>query len=230
MKKLLGFLLATAGLAAASELRFISLALNAEVRPAVVSANGVSVALTCSPPAPVAGVASPTGYNFSRGTTSGGPLTVVGSSSTCSFTDLTVNWATTYYYTVSSVNAAPPTGTCTLTSGICQSAQVPNPALAVVIPPNPVPNAPSGLSGTVSSGSVSLHWAAPTEPVAAYRIFRKRAVDPGYTRIAEGVTATTYVDKGLSSGTYDYEVKAVVIENGERVVSEPSNVLKAQVH
>lgn len=47
-----------------------------------------------------------TSYNVKRATTSGGPYTVLASPSSTTFTDTTVTDGTTYYYVVSSVNAA----------------------------------------------------------------------------------------------------------------------------
>jgi hypothetical protein len=49
-------------------------------------------------------------YNVMRGTTSGGPFVQIGTSTTTSYTDSTVQAGTTYYYVVQAVNASGPSG------------------------------------------------------------------------------------------------------------------------
>jgi len=51
-----------------------------------------------------------TSYKVLRGTTSGGPFVQIGTSTTTSYTDSTVQAGTTYYYVVQAVNASGPSG------------------------------------------------------------------------------------------------------------------------
>ncbi len=157
----------------------------------------------------VAGAAE---YRVYRSTTSGGPYTLLGTSTTTGFTDHTVDGGVTYYYVVtarascesafSAEVSATPTGSCTL---------------------------PPVFGGLVSASAsysakcaVDLAWDAATArcggPVT-YAIYRSTA--SGFTpsaanRIAWGVTGTSYTDaSGLLDGvTYHYVVRAVDASNG----------------
>ncbi|PKH40185.1 Glucose/arabinose dehydrogenase, beta-propeller fold [Nocardioides alpinus] len=75
------------------------------------------------------------------------------------------------------------------------------------------PTAPTGLQATGGTDTASLTWNASTDNVATptYEVHRS-GVD-GFspspsTRIATGVTATTYVDSAVSPGTHYYRVLA----------------------
>jgi len=72
------------------------------------------------------------------------------------------------------------------------------------------PPAPSGLNAVAGNGQVSLSWSA-SPGTASYNIYRgTSAGGESATAIATGITATTYVNTGLSNGTtYYYKVKAV---------------------
>jgi hypothetical protein len=64
------------------------------------------------------------------------------------------------------------------------------------------PGAPSGLSGSPTSSSVSLTWNAPSGPVAGYHVYRNG------TRVASPSSAS-YTDSGLAASTaYSYQVSA----------------------
>ncbi|MGI4788599.1 MAG: carbohydrate binding domain-containing protein [Janthinobacterium lividum] len=81
---------------------------------------------------------------------------------------------------------------------------------------NPVkpfaPAAPAGLSAASGFKYATLNWqASSADPIATYSLYRgTEASDPTKTPLATGLTATSYLDKGLSNGvTYYYKVKAV---------------------
>lgn len=69
--------------------------------------------------------------------------------------------------------------------------------------------APSSLSATASSGSISLRWTASTTSGVAYTVYRNMA-GSAPVAIASGITGTSYLDSsGLTSGTtYYYSVVA----------------------
>ena len=83
---------------------------------------------------------------------------------------------------------------------------------------------PAGLTVESGDGQVTLSW-RPSEGATSYTVFR-RAADTGDTvRLATGVTALTYVDKGVTNGTvYRYWVRA---SNGP-VTSAPSTEAAAR--
>jgi fibronectin type 3 domain-containing protein len=71
--------------------------------PVGVTANAVSRSQITIMWQPVSGAS---GYTILRSTTSGGPYTSIGSTTSTSFADLTVNEKTTYYYVVEATDAA----------------------------------------------------------------------------------------------------------------------------
>ncbi|HSP79197.1 MAG TPA: carbohydrate binding domain-containing protein, partial [Myxococcaceae bacterium] len=129
-----------------------------------------------------------TGYDIFRGGT------LVGSSTTTSYTDTGLTANTTYSYTVKARDAA---GNTSVASG----------ALSVTTQP-PDTTAPSIPTGLVSTGktssSVSLSWTAATDNygVAGYNVYRN-GVQVG------SPAGTTFTDTGLAASTsYSYTVKA----------------------
>jgi parallel beta-helix repeat protein len=139
--------------------------------------------------------AGATSYNVLRSTVSGGPYTTVPGGSgivATSFVDKGLTNGTTYYYVVQAVNAV---GTS------------PNSAQVSATPVAP-PAAPTNVVATASSGQVSLTWTG--SPGATSYLVRRSTVSGGpYTAIWGWFPATSYVDKGLTSGTtYYYVVQA----------------------
>lgn len=78
-----------------------------------------------------------------------------------------------------------------------------------VVPDASAPAAPSGLSATPGSNSITLSWAANSEPdLGGYRIIRDGV------QVASVGTVTSYVDSNLTPGsTYSYVVRAVDTSN-----------------
>ena len=64
------------------------------------------------------------------------------------------------------------------------------------------PEAPTNVTATVNNQSVTINWNA-ANPADSYKIYRNNRI------IAQGITATTYTDNNLPSGTYTYEVSTV---------------------
>lgn len=181
-----------------------------------------TVSLTCTPPS---SGTTPTSYNFYRSTVSGTGATgtPIGSSATCAYSDTTVAYSTTYFYVATAVNANPPTGTCPV-GKTCES--VASNQATAVIPANPIPNPPTGLTSTVA---VALNWQPPTETVNAYVVYRRLTTNPNYTTLAT-VSQPNFIDVNVPSGTYYYRVRALVTQNGQQVFSGWSNLTEIKVN
>jgi subtilisin family serine protease len=91
----------------------------------------------------------------------------------------------------------------------------------------PPPEPPSGLSAWASADSVFLSWTAPehippADPLAGYAVYRASGLGPfPDTPLADTrADETTYIDSGLTLGTYRYVVTTLYEDGTE---SEPSN-------
>ena len=159
-------------------------------------------------------------YRVYRSQTAGGPYALVGTVAAPPFVDSTVSGGITYYYVVraricaESVNSAEAFATAT---GSCN------------LPPT-FAGLASATNGAVSTCTNLLSWAAATPACAGtitYSVYRSTASGfaPGVgTRIASGLTGTSFNDDlNLVSGTtYYYVVRAV--ETGGLVVEETNSV------
>lgn len=87
----------------------------------------------------------------------------------------------------------------------------------------PLPPAQPKPSATAGNAQVSLSWPA-VNGAASYEIARAVAAAGPFTQIASGLTATAYLDKGLSNGTTYYYV--VSAKNSAGVTK--SNVVSAR--
>jgi fibronectin type 3 domain-containing protein len=135
-----------------------------------------------------------TSYTVRRATTSGGAYTVIASGiSATSYTDTGLNNGTAYYYVVTPANAS---------DDGANSAEASTAT---------IPAAPTGLTatgGTGGTGQIALTWNASTG-ATSYNVLRATTANGVYTVVATGLTATSYTDTGLSSGTtYYYAVTA----------------------
>jgi hypothetical protein len=71
---------------------------------------------------------------------------------------------------------------------------------------------PSDLAATTNGGAIALRWAASTDSVLGYHVYRASGSDGGFTRLTTSpVTGTTYTDAS-PTGTADYMVRAVKLE------------------
>ena len=141
-------------------------------------------------------------YTISRSTTAGGPYTVIASIvSGTSYTDTGLTAGTTYYYVVNGANTGGDGSVSTQSSGV------------VALPP--MPSVPTGVNAFASSSSaITINWTAAAN---AYTYSVKRSLTSGssYTTLASGLTALTYTDTGLTSGTTYYYVVSSVNTAGE---------------
>lgn len=143
-----------------------------------------------------------TNYTVLRSTSPTGPFTVIaGVVQGTTYTDTGLTAGTTYYYEVDGAN----------TGG---DGAVSSPSNGVVALP-PIPSAPSGLNAIVSSSTVvSLSWTAGAN-ASTYNVKRSLTSGGPYTTIASGVSATTFTDTGLATGTTYYYVVSGVNAAGE---------------
>ncbi len=137
-----------------------------------------------------------TSYTIWRATTSGGPYTQVGTSTSTSFNDSGLTCNTAYYYVVRASN-----GTCA--SG--NSAQAAATTSACVCTP---PAAPTGVTASSSSQTAAtVSWSA-SSGATSYTIWRATTSGGPYTQVGTS-TSTSFNDSGLTCGTtYYYVVQA----------------------
>lgn len=180
----------------------------APVAPAGLNAVAGNGQVTISWTA-VAGAAS---YNVYR-STSAGPLGAkVGSSSTTTYDDATAANGTTYYYTVTGVNA---TGEGPASA---QSAAA-TPTAPIVRPP-----APSGVAAVrdLARASVTLSWSA-VAGASSYNVYRSTTQGTQGARI--GASATPgYADTATVNGTVCFYSITAVNSVGEGPVSAQTSV------
>ena len=141
-----------------------------------------------------------TSYHVKRSTTTGGPYTTASSPTNTSVTDTGLANGTTYYYVVSSVNAAGESG---------NSSQ----ASATPAAPQTAPPTPTGLKAAAGNAQVSLSWNASTG-ATSYHVKRSTTSGGPYTQVAVP-TATSDIDTGLTNGTAYYYVVSAVNPAGE---------------
>jgi xyloglucan-specific exo-beta-1,4-glucanase len=141
-------------------------------------------------------VAGATSYNIYRSTTAGQQGSSVGTSANTSFVDTTAVNGTSYFYQVTAVNAGGEGSASTQSAGVTPTAPVTLPA------------APTGVSAMLSSGQVTVTWAAVTG-ATSYNVYRSTVQGAPGTSV--GSTATTsFVDSTVVNGTtYYYQVTAV---------------------
>jgi len=120
---------------------------------------------------------------------------------------------TLYYYKVAAVNTGG-------TSGMSNEASA--------TPKVPAPPAPTGLTATAGNAQVTLAWTA-SSGAASYNVYRSTvAGNEGTAPIATGVTATAWINTGLTNGTlYYYKVAAVNAGGTSGMSNEASATPKA---
>jgi cellulose 1,4-beta-cellobiosidase len=157
-----------------------------------------------------------TSYTVKRATTSNGPYTAVATGVTAtSFVNTGLTNGTAYYYVVSAVNSA---------GESANSAQ----ASATPVAGTTIPAAPTALAATAGDSQVSLTWTASTG-ATSYTVKRATTSGGPYTAVAPSVTATGYVNTGLTNGTTYYYVVSAVNSAGESVNSAQASATPVAV-
>jgi fibronectin type 3 domain-containing protein len=167
---------------------------------AAAGGNG-SVRLSWSAPASNGGAAV-TGYDVYRGTSAGGEsATPIATNVTgTSFIDTGLTNGTTYYYTVTAINAV---------------GMSPQSSEAPATPRPTVPSAPLSAVAAAGNASVTVSWSVPASDggsaITGYDVYR--GTGPGgesAAPIATNVTGASFTDAGLTNGTtYYYKMAAV---------------------
>lgn len=149
-----------------------------------------------------------TSYSVKRSLVDGGPYTVIAADVTgTSYADTGLTNGVAYYYVVSASNGE---------GESADSASVgATPALVV-------PAAPTGLQAIPSSSQVSLTWNAPVG-ANGYSLKRSPNSNGPYTRIANNLAATSFLDTGLANGTTYYYVVSASNGAGEGADSSVIN-------
>jgi hypothetical protein len=74
---------------------------------------------------------------------------------------------------------------------------------------------PSGLLASPTGSQVALQWTASPETVLGYHVYRSTSTNGPFERRSGGlVTALSFTDSGVATGTYTYMVRAVKLESG----------------
>jgi fibronectin type 3 domain-containing protein len=126
-----------------------------------------------------------TAYTIAR-STNGATFSVLGTSTTTSFTDATVTANATYYYEVQSTAGAAASAYC---------------APIKVIAATPTP-APTGVTATPGVNEIQVSWNAVT---GATSYFLQRSTGSGWTW-SKTLTSPSYLDTGLTAGTWYYYI------------------------
>lgn len=147
-----------------------------------------------------------TSYRIKRSTNSGGPYTLIGSTSADSFTDNGLTNDTTYYYVVSALN---PAGESADTDEV------------TVTPTLLPPDTPAGLEALGGNGIVSLSWNA-SFGATAYRVKRSTSASGPFAELAGSpVGGLVFTDASVTNGiTYHYVVTALGA-GGESAATPP---------
>ena len=131
--------------------------------------------------------AGATSYTVRRSTTSGsGYATVASNVTATNFVNTGLTNGTQYFFVVTATNTAG-------TSGNSNQASA-TPAGVTI------PAAPTNLAATAGNAQASLTWTA-SAGATSYTVRRSTTSGTGYATVASNLTATNYVNTGLTNGT-----------------------------
>ena len=154
-------------------------------------------------------VSGATSYRVFRSESRGTGYSLLGTTSSTSYTNTGAAVGKTYYYRVKAVNSVGTSGYSNIVSGKAKTA---------------APAAPSVTIGNSSTGKPQLTWKAVSGAVK-YEVYRSTRQSSGYSLLGT-TTSTSYVNTGASTGTtYYYRVKAV---NRNGMASGYSNIVSGK--
>ena len=155
-------------------------------------------------------VSGATSYRIYRSESRGTGYSLLGTTSSTSYTNTGAAAGKTYYYRVKAVNRdGMASGYSNIVSGKAKAA---------------APAAPSVTIGNSSTGKPRLTWKAVSGAVS-YRIYRSESRGTGYSLLGT-TSSTSYVNTGAAAGkTYYYRVKAV---NRDGMASGYSNIVSGK--
>ena len=154
-------------------------------------------------------VSGATSYRVFRSESRGSGYSLLGTTTSTSYTNTGAAAGKTYYYRVKAVNSVGTSGYSNIVSGKAKTA---------------APAAPSVTIGNSSTGKPQLTWKAVSGAVK-YEVYRSTRQNSGYSLLGT-TTSTSYVNTGASTGTtYYYRVKAV---NRNGMASGYSNIVSGK--
>ena len=154
-------------------------------------------------------VSGATSYRVFRSESRGTGYSLLGTTTSTSYTNTGAAVGKTYYYRVKAVNSVGTSGYSNIVSGKAKTA---------------APAAPSVTIGNSSTGKPQLTWKAVSGAVK-YEVYRSTRQNSGYSLLGT-TTSTSYVNTGASTGTtYYYRVKAV---NRNGMASGYSNIVSGK--
>lgn len=162
----------------------------------------VTVSWTASPTA--------TSYRIYRSTTQGSQGSLIGSSSTTSYSDTGLVNGTTYYYQVTAVNVAGESTPSAQSSGATPAA------------PLVAPSAPASANATDGIGHVTISWAA-VPGAMSYKVYRSTTQGVQGTLIGS-TSSTSLADSTVVEGTTYYFVVTASNAAGEGAASVAASV------
>lgn len=178
------------------------------------SATVISLTATSQPPATVATpVISPSGGTFVSSAQVTLSVTTPGASIRYTTNGSDPTSSSTLYSSTFTLTNSATVNARAFAAGMTDSA-IASATFTITIPPS-VPAAPTGLTATRlnQKGRIQLTWNA-VSGATSYTVKRSTANGGPYAEIATGVTATTYTNTGLNSGTTYYYVVAAVNSAG----------------
>ena len=154
-------------------------------------------------------VSGATSYRVFRSESRGSGYSLLGTTTSTSYTNTGAAAGKIYYYRVKAVNSVGTSGYSNIVSGKAKTA---------------APAAPSVTIGNSSTGKPQLTWKAVSGAVK-YEVYRSTRQNSGYSLLGT-TTSTSYVNTGASTGTtYYYRVKAV---NRNGMASGYSNIVSGK--
>ncbi|HEU4753076.1 MAG TPA: S8 family serine peptidase [Armatimonadota bacterium] len=145
-------------------------------------------------------------YRVKRASASAGPYALIASGVTgTTYTDVTVQNGTTYYYRVSAVGPGGESLDTTVVS-----------ATPRLEPAQSRPAAPTNARASIGRRQVSLRWTQSTSPgIVRNRVYRSKTPGGQYTLLASVTARTRFTDRNVSRSTSYYYVITAVDRNGQ---------------